>query len=310
MNIKMKINFKQLEGSGNMKDLLKQNAIAVAVASIIIVALLLAGTVRVVQSGHVGVKITLGKVSMYPLAEGLHFKLPLIQKIQQMDVRLLKASRESLAASKDLQNVTTKVEIQYSLVGALAPLIYQKIGVESQLDVKLIEPAIQESVKAVTAQYTAEHLIVKREEVKVAINQTIDNFIDKTLKDKDLDPLIKISNIAITDFRFSPEFNRAIEMKVKAEQEALQAKNEKVKRITQAEASAAEKKLAAKAEAYQIEVNSKARADAIKREANALKGNPNLIKLRATEKWDGVLPKFSGSGAIPFINIDGLGKKK
>ena len=60
-------------------------------------------------------------------------------------------------------------------------------------------------------------------------------FIDKTLKDKDLEPLIKISNIAITDFRFSPEFNRAIEMKVKAEQEALQAKNEKVKRITQAE---------------------------------------------------------------------------
>ncbi|MEC8821972.1 MAG: hypothetical protein VYA08_13845, partial [Pseudomonadota bacterium] len=111
---------------------------------------------------------------------------------------------------------------------------------------------------------------------------------------------------AITDFDFSAEFNRAIEEKVRAEQEALKAKNENLKRVTQAEAAAAEKTLAADAMAYEIEVQSKARADAIEREAKALKDNPQLIQLRIAEKWNGVLPRFTGSEAIPLLSIEGM----
>ena len=290
---------KQTLGGSMKKDLL------IWTGSILLLFLTITffSSIVIVDAGHVGVKVHLGKVNMLSLKEGFHWKAPYVQSVTQIDVRLLKASKESLAASKDLQNVTTKVEIQYSLVGSLAPLTFQKIGNELQVDEILIEPAIQESVKAVTAQYTAEHLIVKRAEVKVNINKAITAFIGNTLREKGLGLLLRISNIAITDFSFSHEFNKAIESKVKAEQEALQAKNEKVKRITQAEAGAAEKKLAASAEAFQITVRSKARANAIKREAQALKNNPALIKLRATEKWDGVLPKFSGSGVVPFIDL-------
>ena len=101
------------------------------------------------------------------------------------------------------------------------------------------------------------------------------------------------------------------ELKVKAEQEALQAKNEKTRRVTQAEAAAAEKKLAAEAEAYQISIESKARAEAIKREAYALKGNPALIQLRMAEKWNGELPKFNGGNSIPMFDANSIltGKK-
>ena len=112
--------------------------------------------------------------------------------------------------------------------------------------------------------------------------------------------------MAITDFRFSEEFDRAIELKVKAEQEALQARNEKVKRVTQAEAAYQEKKLAADAAAYDIEARSKAKALAIEREAKALKDNPELIQLRLSEKWDGTLPKFTGAETVPFINVDSV----
>ena len=105
---------------------------------------------------------------------------------------------------------------------------------------------------------------------------------------------------------FSEEFNRAIEDKVRAEQEALKAKNEKLRRVTQAEAAAAEKTLAADAKAYEIKVESQARANAIQLEAKALKDNPQLIDLRIAEKWDGKLPKFSGGEAIPLLNIDNL----
>ncbi len=268
------------------------------------VVLFLTSSFVTVQSGHVGVVSTLGAVQPKALSEGFHLKKPYLDKVEQMDIRLTKAVVKSEAASKDLQTVRTQVTVQYSLVGAVAPKTYQKIGVRSVVAVTLIEPAIQESVKAVTAQFTAEQLVTKRAEVKLLIQAAINDFINITLKEKEVINALRIANVAITDFEFSAEFNKAIELKVRAEQEALQAENEKTKRVTQAEAAAAEIKLAAEAEAFQIDAASKARAAAIAREAKALRGNPDLIQLRIAEKWDGVLPKFTGSEAIPLLNID------
>jgi regulator of protease activity HflC (stomatin/prohibitin superfamily) len=273
---------------------------------IIVLIILATSSFVIVESGHVGVVRTLGAVQPTPLSEGFHFKKPFIDKIEQVDVRLTKAQSKSAAASKDLQTVETQVTVQYSLTGPSAPETFQKIGNRDVVAATVIEPAIQESVKSVTAQYTAEQLVTKRAEVKLQIQQAIDNFIDVTLKDKDVPNALKISNVAITDFEFSDEFNRAIELKVKAEQEALQARNEKVKRVTQAEAAYQEQKLAADAAAYDIEARSKAKADAIAREAKALKDNPELIQLRLSEKWDGTLPKFTGGEAIPFIDINSV----
>jgi len=273
---------------------------------IIVLIILATSSFVIVESGHVGVVRTLGAVQPTPLSEGFHFKKPFIDKIEQIDVRLTKAQSKSAAASKDLQTVETQVTVQYSLTGPTAPKTFQKIGNRDVVAATVIEPAIQESVKSVTAQYTAEQLVTKRAEVKLQIQQAIDNFIGVTLKDKDVPNALKISNVAITDFEFSDEFNRAIELKVKAEQEALQARNEKVKRVTQAEAAYQEQKLAADAAAYDIEARSKAKADAIAREAKALKDNPELIQLRLSEKWDGTLPKFTGGEAIPFIDINSV----
>ena len=65
------------------------------------------------------------------------------------------------------------------------------------------------------------------------------------------------------------------------------------------------------AEAFSTEVQSKARADAIQREALALKQSPEIIQLRAIEKWDGVLPRISGeNGVVPFLNVDEIAKPK
>ncbi len=273
---------------------------------IIVVIILATSSFVIVESGHVGIVRTLGAVQPVPLPEGFHFKKPFIDKIEQIDVRLTKAQSNSAAASKDLQTVQTQVTVQYSIMGPTAPETFQKIGNRDVVAATIIEPAIQESVKAITAQYTAEQLVTKRAEVKLQIQEAIDNFIDVTLKDKNVPAALKISNVAITDFEFSEEFNKAIELKVRAEQEALQAKNEKTKRVTQAEASYQEQKLAADAAAYDIEARSKAKADAIEREAKALKNNPELIQLRLSEKWDGTLPKFTGGEAIPFIDINSV----
>lgn len=267
----------------------------------------LIGCLVTVPPGHVGVKHRLGAVRMDHLPEGFHFKLPFIESVEKIDVRLRAADKQAGASSRDLQVVSTRVTVQYSLIGPVTPLTYQKIGNRAIVESALIDPAIQESVKAVTAQYTAEELVTKRAAVKALIRDVITSFVEQTLKEKGVVGAMSIANVAITDFQFSSEFNRAIEEKVKAEQDALKAKNEKLRIITQAEAAAAKVKLEAEALAYQIEVESISRAEAIRREAEALRDNPQLIELRIAEKWDGKLPYVNGGGALPLINVENIG---
>lgn len=280
-------------------------AIAFGVFGLLVLVTLF-GSAVIVDSGYVGVVRRLGAVQTEPLAEGFHLKIPLMDAVEEIDVRLRKAEKQTSASSKDLQIVTTAVAVQYSLAGPLMPRMYQRIGTRIMVERALIDPAILESVKAITARYTAEELVTKREEVKNNIQQQINAFLDESLREKELVGAMIIANVAITDFDFSAEFNRAIEEKVRAEQEALKAGNEKLRRVTQAEAAAAERTLAADAQAYEIEVASKARADAIRREAQALKDNPQLIQLRIAEKWDGRLPMVSGGDTIPLLKIEDL----
>ena len=280
--------------------------IAMGVGGLLLVVLLW-GSWVIVESGHVGVVRYLGEVQDKHLPEGFHLKRPFLDDVVEIEVRLRKAESDATAASQDLQVVTTKVAVQYSLSGPMMPRTYQRIGRRAEIvEGNVINPAIQESVKSITAKYTAEELVTKRAEVKVQMQDAIGANINTTLTQKEASGAIAIANVAITDFEFSDEFNRAIEEKVRAEQEALKAENEKVRRVTQAEAAAAERQLAADAEAYKLEVESKARAEAIRREAEALKDNPDLIQLRIAEKWDGQLPQFTGGGAIPLLNVDAV----
>ena len=259
----------------------------------------------VVDAGYVGVVKRLGAVKPKELSEGFHIITPFIDSVEKFDIRLSKVTSDATASSKDLQIVNTSIAVQYSMTPELMPLTLQKVGTRAVVERTLIDPSILESVKAITALYTAEELITKRDEVKTMIQQKISSFLNESTVEKNLAGLLIIANVAITDFDFSSEFNRAIEEKVRAEQEALKATNEKDRRVTQAEAQAEEKRLIADALAYEIEVESVSRAEAIKREAEALADNPQLIQLRLAEKWDGQLPKFTGE-TIPFISIDDL----
>ena len=258
---------------------------------VVIVTAIIFFSIRIVPVGHLGVVKHWGKVNHNNLlSEGLHLITPVRTTVEYISVKLLKFNQKTSASSKDLQIVSTVVSIQFSLNEVSN--LYQKIGTEQLVTHILLKPAVEESVKAVTAQYTAEELIKKRPEVKVKIGDTITAFLEKTLEGKGLNVnSLSVANVAITEFDFSDEFNRSIEMKVRAEQQALQAKNEKIKKITDAEAIA-----------EKIKIESIATANAIRREARALKENPHLIEYKRMEKWDGKLPSVTG-GVIPMFDI-------
>lgn len=304
--------------SFNMENIAQLGGLAVCLGISLLLAVILGFmSATTTPAGHVGVVKAFGEVQADYLNPGLSWVNPISDSVTFIDVRIQSVTYSSLAFSKDLQNVETSAALQYSISPALMPKAFSEIGSREMIESSIIQKGIAEGLKAVTSQFSAKDLIAKRSQVKMGIRKEIEEYVSQTTSEKGLTGLVKIANLAITDFKFSQEFNRAIENKVRAEQEALQAENELNKTVTQAKAQQQQKKIAADAEAYKIttmaeaEANkmktlAAARAQAIKQESMALKNNPQLIDLRAVEKWDGALPQITGGGALPFLNVDSL----
>jgi regulator of protease activity HflC (stomatin/prohibitin superfamily) len=228
------------------------------------------------------VLLRFGAVTGKVFDEGLYFKIPYADDVKIMDVRILKEQADADSASKDLQVVTVSAALNFRIDSTKVAQMYQEVGPEYKS--RLVDPAIQETVKATTAKFTAEELITKREVIRDQMKELI---ITK------LSPYgLVVEDVNIVNFSFSPAFNRAIEEKVTAEQEALAAKN-KLERI--------------KFEAEQKVAEAKGKAEATRIESEALKSNPEILQLRALEKWNGILPQVTG-GSVPLISIPGISK--
>lgn len=252
---------------------------------LIAAAIIFKGNV-IVEPGHRGIVVQLGDVKPTVLDEGFHLVVPFIQQIIPIEVRVQKVQSELTTSSKDLQVVNTIIAVNYRLQPENVNKLYQEVGLDFKD--KIVDPAISESLKAVTAQYTAEELISKRSEVS--------NKVKDILGTKLSVYYMQLDEINITEFDFSAEFNKAIEEKQVAEQQALKATLD-LQRI--------------KVEAQQQIEQAKAEAEALRLQKDQI--TPELVELRkieaqleAIKKWDGKLPSVTGSGAIPFININGL----
>lgn len=259
-----------------------------------------------VPSQAEGVLTTIGAVDDTPLKSGLHGKLPW-QHIYMMPTSLIANTVRAQAGSHDLQQVTTELTVPFHMVEGFGPKVFQKIGTLEKVEAVVINPGVLESLKAVTAQYTAEELITKRAEVKDKVEHKLKEYIHTALGERGLDGAISIGNLAITHFEFSDGYNRSIEAKVKAAQDALRAESEKKQRVTEAEGIRDAKKATADGEAYFTDKTSQAQAEANRRIAESLKVNENLPQLKAVEKWDGKLPQYMGGNTpVPFISVPKL----
>ena len=234
----------------------------------------------VVPAGHIGVQVTLGTVSQQTLTEGVHFINPM-SSIKDVDVRLVSTKMDNASAgTKDLQQVHTDIVLNYRLEGAKVGHIYKEFGLD--LQDRVIKPILSESFKAVTAHYTSEELITKRDQVSAQIKEEL---IDKLTKYS-----VTVGDISLVNFGFSAEYQKAIESKVIATQSKLQAEQD-LQRI-EVEAKQAVARAEGKAKAIQIEtaaINSQ--------------GGASYVQLKAIEKWDGKLPTTQAGGATPFINL-------
>ncbi len=274
-----------------MKVMKKASVWIISGVAALLLIVAAASAMTVVPAGHSGVVVTMGSVSERVLDEGLHFKTPFVQQVVMMNNKIQKTEVSSNSVSKDLQTISSSVAINYHITKDAAASIYQTIG-EQYADT-VLQPAIQEAVKAVTAQYTAEELITKRSAVGDEIGQTLSNKVSEYG--------ILIDKFNIVNFDFSEEFNAAIEQKQVAEQNKLRAETEKEQQIIEAEAAAKQKTIAAEAEAEATLKKAEAEAEANEKINASL--NDRVLRYQQIQKWDGKYPNVVSDAASILVDI-------
>lgn len=251
-----------------------------AVVVIFIVLFAIFGSVGTIGAGERGVKTRFGAV-VGELGTGLYFKVPFIEGIDKFDVQTQKEQVDAEAASSDLQDVKATIAVNYNVDPTKVTTLFTTIG--DDYKARVIDPAIQEAVKAATAKYTAEQLITER--------PLVQGDIEAALVTRLSTQFILVTQVSIVDFSFSDQFNTAIEAKVTAEQNALAAKNKLEQTVYEASSTV---------------TTAEAQAEAIKIQAQAInsEGGADYVQLQAVNKWDGHLPtQFIPGSTMPFLNL-------
>jgi len=231
-----------------------------------------------VPAGYRGVVLRFGATTGEVKQPGLYTVIPFVTTVAQTNVQVQAYSTDAAAASHDLQNVQTKVTLNYSVDPDKVVDIYNRLN--QDYEDRIIAPAIQEATKAATAQFTAEELITRRPEAR--------NLLEKNLQTRLNEFDMHIAAMSITNFEFSDDFTKAIEAKVVAFQNYLQSQNTLKQKQVEAQQAIAT-------------AHGEAEANRLKR----LTLTPLFVQYLAVKAWDGKLPGVVG-GAVPFFNLGNL----
>jgi prohibitin 1 len=242
---------------------------------IVFLSIFLVNCFSTVNAGNKGIKIEFGEVQPMILPEGMYWAGP-FTNIVEVSLRLRASTTETMAASKDMQKVHATISVNWRITENKVMETFKNLGTPDLIEDKVIDRAVSEILKAETAKLTAEEILTKRMELKQAMDLAI------TARLAYFGLLVEAVNLA--DFGFTPEFDRAVEAKQIAEQQAKQAHYDTQKALGEIE---------------------KAKGQAEAQKLLKLSLTDDLIQKLAVEKWDGKLPTtiISKDGSIPFLNL-------
>ena len=260
----------------------------------------LAWPFKIIDQGDVGVKLRWGEARGI-LQPGFHIVLPGMEHVVILTTRTQKRTYEKVNSySRDIQQGDNLITVNYRMDPAKAVEVYARYG--ESYAASIIDPVIYKRFKEIFGKYDAADIVNQREK----LGQEVENNIRQNMP-----PGILIEGVQIENIDFSATYEEAIEAAAtaeasvrKARQELEQKKVDAEKTVVQAQADAQARIAAAKADADAIRLKGDAEAAAITAKGAALRDNPSLISLTATEKWDGKLPTtFVPGSAIPFIQV-------
>lgn len=257
----------------------------------VLIIWLISQTFVFIPAGNVGALYDRGTgIQNRVLGEGLNLTIPFWQKVQLFDARLQEYTMTAAAdegairrddsldaPTSDGQTVKVDATVLFMIDKSRTPEIWKTVGTDYVN--KLIRPFSRSQIRMVISRYTAPEIYSeKRQEAETIMTKEIAGL----LKDKN----IIVDKVLLRAVYFSPEYSKAIEQKVIAEQLVKKAEFE-VKQASQAaQSKIAEAKGFAEAQALQQRTLTQ-----------------EYIQLEAIKKWNGVMPQVTGSGSTPFINI-------
>jgi regulator of protease activity HflC (stomatin/prohibitin superfamily) len=248
------------------------------IISLLVVLIAFFNPISIVGVGERGVKVTLGKVSPTSYTEGIHLVTPFISHIKNMNVKTQKNIVETSVYTKDIQQAQITYVLNYNLQPENAHKMYREVGT-NYLDT-VVTPVVEGTIKDVIGKWNAQDLVANREKATQEILVKLQNHLTPKY--------VNVTDFQMTSIAYSGVFEKAIESKVTAEQEALRAKNKTV----QIQEEAKQKLISAEAEAKSMSIR-----------ANALTQNKALVEYEAVQKWDGKLPEYMLGNSVPFINV-------
>lgn len=232
----------------------------------------------IINAGERGVLMKFGEVQNQILGEGLHLIIPVVNTVKKLSIRVQKQEISAEASSKDLQNVFADVALNWHIIPQETNVIFQEIGDEQNVVIRIISPAVEEVLKAVIAKYTAEEIITKRGEVKSGVDDALSTRLGSYH--------VAVDDISLVHVHFSERFDEAVEAKQIAEQEAKRAEFIALKATKEAEAK----------------VNlAKGEAETHRLLRDGL--TPEILQRQALEKWNGKLPLIVSKEAPKLLNL-------
>lgn len=257
------------------------NRFAILLPILVVAAIVVLSGSTVIDSGERGVRVTLGKVSDGPpLQDGLHLKIPLMQKIAVFSIRTQKFRTNTEAFTKDVQCVTIQAALNYHLDPGQVDDVYRKFG--SDIDRLVIEPKVLSVIKDELGTWEAVRLVENRE--------TSAKAIEERLRRELAECHVVVQAFMYENVDFSNAFESSVERKVVESQNALAQKyvtEQEVEKQKQAV-------IRAQAEAEAIKLKAQAEAEAIELRASAISKNLNVLVMEAIHKWNGQLPQVLG----------------
>jgi regulator of protease activity HflC (stomatin/prohibitin superfamily) len=259
----------------------------------LVVLILLLSTYYTVDQGERGVILRNGAI-VGTAEPGLHFKLPLIDRVEKISMQQQTQRYPKVQAySRDQQPADLAVSVTFRITEP--ERVYSEYGSIDTMLVRQVDPRAFQQVKNVFGQFDAASAIQDRSKLNAQVGEAVRRAISG--------PLL-VESVQIENIDFSDSYEKAVEDRMQATVLQQKALAEKARRITDADAAAYEVKAAADAQAHAIQIKGEAEASAIKARGQALRDNPGLPSLVTAEKWDGKLPTtMPPNGAVPFLNV-------
>lgn len=291
----------------NAKGDLRLGCIIGTVVVAIVAVVLFFGSFVIIEAEEVGVPVTLGEIGDTP-AYGFTWKAPFFTDYVRFEKTTQRMKLQDQTYTKDLQPAEVKYTFTYKIVPENACELYRSAG--CGYESKIIDPALDDALKGVFGRWTATELVANRNKVA--------NQIEERLKEELPKGFFCEISIKLDDISYSDAFEKGIEQKVLAEQEAQKAKNKTVQieeegrqKVIQAQAEADAAIAKAEGEARAISIKADGQAKAMDIEGAAVRRNSQYLELRkldvqqkmaeSSSGWETVI--MSGGQAQALLNV-------